>query len=143
MESTLKDRRIAVLVTLAAGVLAWSTYWALPLLVIAYLLARRTELVLTREVLLRVLDLFLSLLLLAVAAGLVIASLNVVARDGGIDLLSLINRGLKGLVSILTVVYGAISLGFTAFHAWRGQTHDPKLSMGILKALRGRRQVVA
>ena len=105
MESTLKDRRIAVLVTLVAGVLAWSTYWALPLLVIA--------------------------------------SLNVVARDGGIELLSPINRVLKGLVSILAVVYGAISLGFTALHAWRGQMHDPKLSMGILKALRGRRQVAA
>lgn len=143
MESTLKDRRIAVLVPLTAGVLAWSTYWALPLLVIAYLLVRRTELVLTREVLLRVLDLFLSLLLLVVAAGLVIASLNVVARDGGIELLSLINRVLKGLIPNLAVVYGAISLGFTAFHAWRGQLHDPKLSMGILKALRGRRQVAA
>lgn len=143
MESTLKDRRIAVLVPLTAGVLAWSTYWAPPLLVIAYLLVRRTELVLTREVLLRVLDLFLSLLLLVVAAGLVIASLNVVARDGGIELLSLINRVLKGLIPNLAVVYGAISLGFTAFHAWRGQMHDPKLSMGILKALRGRRQVAA
>lgn len=143
MESTLKDRRIAVLVPLTAGVLAWSTYWALPLLVIAYLLVRRTELVLTREVLLRVLDLFLSLLLLVVAAGLVIASLNVVARDGGIELLSLINRVLKGLIPNLAVVYGAISLGFTAFHARRGQLHDPKLSMGILKALRGRRQVAA
>ncbi len=143
MECTLKDRRVAALVPVTACVLAWSTYWALPLLVIAYLLVRRTALVLTREVLLRVLDLFLSLLLLAVAAGLVIASLNMVVRDGGIELLSLINRVLRGLVPILAVVYGALSLGFTAFHAWRGQVHDPKLSMGILKALRGRRQVVA
>ncbi|WP_207888077.1 hypothetical protein [Pseudomonas sp. 30_B] len=143
MESTLKDRRIAALVPVAAAVLAWSTYWALPLLLIAYLLVRHKAPALTREVLLRVLDLFLSLLLLALAAGAVIASLDVVARDGGIELLSLINRVLRGLVSILAVVYGAISLGFTAFRARRGQVHDPKLSMGILQALRGRRRVAA
>jgi glucan phosphoethanolaminetransferase (alkaline phosphatase superfamily) len=138
MESTLKDRRIATLVPVATAVLVWSTYWAIPLLVIAYLVVRRQPLVLTREVLLRILDLFLSILILAVAVGLLISALDVVARDGEIQLLQLLNRILKILLVIGLAGYGYISLGFSAFRAWRGQLHNPKLSIGILQALRGR-----
>ncbi|MDN6857448.1 hypothetical protein QO207_12705 [Pseudomonas sp. CAN2814] len=138
MESTLKDRRIATLVPVATAVLVWSTYWAIPLLVIAYLVVRRQPLVLTREVLLRILDLFLSILILAVAVGLLISALDVVARDGEIQLLQLLNRILKMLLVIGLAGYGYISLGFSAFRAWRGQLHNPKLSIGILQALRGR-----
>lgn len=143
MESTLKDRRIAALLPVAAGLLSWATYWAMPLLVFVYLLTRRKAPGLVREVFLRVIDLFISLLLLALALGAVIAGLEVVARDGGIELLSLVNRVLVELVSILAALYGIISLGFSAVRTWRGQLHDPKLSMGILQALRGRPRSVS
>lgn len=143
MESTLRDRRIAAVIPVVALLLSLATLWFLPLLILAYLVLRRTALPFARAVLLRVMDLFLSLILLALAFGAVIAGLDVVARDGEIELLSLINRLLMSGFSLAVDIYGAISLVFSGVRAWRGQLHAAKLSMGILEALRGNRQVTA
>ncbi|PJI49580.1 MAG: hypothetical protein CTR55_09515 [Pseudomonas sp.] len=143
MESTARDRRIAVLIPVVSPLLLYVSFWSAPLLVLGYLLLRRRALPLAREVMLRVLDLLLSVLLFSVAAGLLIGSLGVVARDGEIELLELASRALIGLFGILVTVYAVISLGFSAFRAWHGQLHDPKLSMGVLQALRGRPRTAA
>ncbi|QRY82184.1 hypothetical protein JVX91_14145 [Pseudomonas sp. PDNC002] len=141
MESSVRDRRIAAVIPLAALLAVLLSFWSLPFLALAWLLSRRKAPALVREVMLRVIDLFLSLLNLALAAGLVFAALDVVARDGEIERLALINRLLLSFLSVVLDIYGAVSLVFSSVRAWRGQLHDPKLSMGILQALRGRRQV--
>lgn len=140
MDSTLRDRRSAaaapLIYLLLSLLLPW---WSLVLLVVAYLVLGRTSLVFTREVVLKMLDLNLSILLIALGIGAFIAGIEVVARDGGLQWLSLLNQLLVKLLSLLALVYLLLSLGFTGVRAWRGQLHTPKLSMGIIEALRGRR----
>ncbi|WP_236173940.1 hypothetical protein [Pseudomonas pseudonitroreducens] len=138
MESTVRDRRIAAVVPIAALLAINLSGWMVLLLVLAYFLLRRWGLPLAREVTLRVLDLFLSLALLVAAASLLIGALGVVARDGEMAWLDLLCRALVVLFIVLVGAYAMLSLGFSAFRAWCGQLHDAKLSMGILAALRGR-----
>ena len=143
MDSTARDRRIAAVIPIAVLLALEFSFWSVPLMVLAYFLLRRWQLPLSREVMLRVLDLFLSLALLMAAGALLIGALGVVARDGEIALLELICRALVVVFIVLASAYTITSLGFSVFHAWRGQLHDPKLSMGILQALRGRPRIAS
>ncbi|MHB9797268.1 hypothetical protein ACYCAX_05545 [Pseudomonas sp. MT3] len=83
MESTVRDRGIAAaspLIYLALSlVLPW---WSLVALVVAYIALCRTALILTRDVVLKMLDLLLSIVLISLGVGALVAGMQVVASDG-------------------------------------------------------------
>ncbi len=143
MDSTVRDRRIAAAIPLVTLPVICVSLWFIPWLVLGYLLLGRRAPPLVREVTLRVLDLYLSLALIFVAVVLLIGSLGVVANDGEIKLWPQIKSVLVVVFSLLITGYVLVSSAFSVVRAWRGQLHDPKLSMGILQALRGRPRAAA
>lgn len=141
MESSVRERRTGALVAVGALVIGLSTLWSLPLLLLIYLLARKAMPLFVREVFLRTLDLYLSMGIFYGAGCLLVFAVGTVASDGDLRWLRVFNLGLAALVVVLPFGYGVVSQLFLAFHAWRGRLHDPKCSMGILQALRGRPRV--
>lgn len=119
MDSTVRDRRIAAVIPLATLPVIYVSLWVIPLLVLGYLLLGRR------------------------APPLVRGSLGVVASDGEIKLWPQIKSVLVVVFSLLITGYVLVSSAFSVVRAWRGQLHDPKLSMGILQALRGRPRAAA
>ena len=141
MNSTTKDRNTAAatpLMLLAASYLI--TPWLLPILpAILYFIYKRLSLNLAKDTTLKTFDLIISLILICLAVGLVIGSLQIASRDGDFTI-PLISSGL--LTNILVIIFGLyliyslLRLSITSF---KGKIYNPKLSMGIFEALRGKR----
>lgn len=133
------DRWIAVATSIALLALAillntWVT-WFLP--AVLYFVYRHCGWAQARETALRLADLHLSLLVLAIPLGLLLGALGIVANDAGISRLPII--GVSGLLIIALGIYALISYLFFSVKAYKGQLHSAKLNMGILEALRGKR----
>jgi len=116
------------------------TPWLLPFLpAILYFIYKKLSLNLAKDTTLKAFDLIISLILISLATGLVIGSLLIVSRDGEFTI-PLVSSGL--LTNILIIVFGLyliysmLRLSITSF---KGKIYNPKLSMGIFEALRGKR----
>lgn len=133
------DRRVAIatpITLMVFGLLidAWAI-WFLP--AVLYFIYRRRGWAQARETALRLADLHLSLLVLAIPAGLLLGSLVIVANDAGIG--SWPVKALSNLLIIALGLYTFISYIFSSVKAYKGQLHSAKLNMGIIEALRGKR----
>ncbi|MBB1520951.1 hypothetical protein [Aquipseudomonas guryensis] len=133
------DRWVAVatpVVLLALSVLlkTWAT-WFLPAAL--YFLYRRGGWAQARETALRLADLHLSLLVLAIPLGLLLGALGIVANDAGISRLPIV--AVSGLLISALGIYVLVSYLFFSVKAYRGQLHSAKLNMGIIETLRGKR----
>lgn len=141
MNNTTKDRITAAatpLMVLAASYLV--APWLLPVLpAILYFIYKKLSLNLAKDTTLKAFDLIISLILISIVIGLVIGSLLIVSRDGEFTI-PLVSSGL--LTNILIIIFGLyliyslLRLSITSF---KGKTYNPKLSMGIFEALRGKR----
>jgi hypothetical protein len=114
--------------------------WLLLLLPPAlYFIYRKLSLDLSKNTSLAIFDLIVSLVLIGLAAGAIIGSLLIVARDGEFTI-PLISSGL--LATTLTIVFGLYFLGSLiklSLMSYQEKPYRPKLSMGIFEALRGKR----
>ncbi|MEX6504675.1 hypothetical protein [Pseudomonas zhanjiangensis] len=141
MNATMKDRNAAAatpLMVLAASYLI--APWLLLLLPpVLYFIYKKLSLNLSKDTTLKTFDLILSIVLISLAAGLIIGSLLIVARDGEFTI-PLISSGL--LTNILIAIFGFYltwSLIKLSIMSFKGKAYKPKLSMGIFEALRGKR----
>lgn len=114
--------------------------WLLLLLPPAlYFIYRKLSLDLSKNTSLAIFDLIVSLVLIGLAAGAIIGSLLIVARDGEFTI-PLISSGL--LATTLTIVFGLYFFGSLiklSLMSYQEKPYRPKLSMGIFEALRGKR----
>ena len=114
--------------------------WAAPL--VLYVIYHSLKQPLAKEVCFKLFDLFLSLFLLSIFFGVIIGALLLVAKDGDFPIPGISDGLLKDLLLILLAAYMLFSLIKTNLLAFKGQTYQPKLSMGICEALRGKQAVI-
>ncbi|MDG9923534.1 MULTISPECIES: hypothetical protein [unclassified Pseudomonas] len=133
------DRRVAtatpLLVLLLNYLIGVWLFWLLPPLM--YFFYRKRGWLLARELSLKLTDLHLSLLVLAVPLGLLLGALGIVANDAEMPRWPL--EILTNLLIIALGIYILISYVFFVVKAYKGQLHSPKLNMGIIEAMRGKR----
>ncbi len=133
------DRWVAVATPiglLALGILlnTWAT-WFLP--AVLYFVYRRCGWAQARETALRLADLHLSLLVLAIPLSLLLGALGIVANDAGFSRVPVI--AVSGLLIFTLGIYALVSYIFFSVKAYKGQQHSAKLNIGIIEALRGKR----
>ncbi|MOA12253.1 hypothetical protein D3C78_1322310 [compost metagenome] len=141
MNTSTKDRTVAAATPFMVLVVSYLLApWLLLLLPPAlYFIYRKLSLDLSKNTSLTIFDLIVSLMLLGLAAGAIIGSLLIVARDGEFTM-PLISSGL--LATTLSIVFGLYFLGSLiklSLMSYQEKPYRPKLSMGIFEALRGKR----
>jgi hypothetical protein len=133
------DRRVAtatpLLVLLLNYLIGVWLLWVLPPLM--YFAYRKRGWSLARELSLKLTDLHLSLLVLAIPLGLLLGALGIVANDAEMPRWPL--EILTNLLIIVLGLYTLISYAFFVVKAYKGQLHSPKLNMEIIEAMRGKR----
>lgn len=141
MSTSTKDRATAVATPVVFLVASYVlTPWLmLILLPFLYFMYRKLSLNLAKEVALRLFDLVISLILIFICIGLVIAALSIVARDGQLTIPLISDGSIISICSFFANIYltgSCLLLSVKSFHV---KKHMPKLSMGIFEALRGKR----
>lgn len=141
MYTSTKDRAAAVatpvMFLIASYILTpWLMLIVLPLLYFVY---TKLGFNLAKDITLKIFDLVISLILIVLCVGAVIASLSIVARDGQFNIPFVSNGSIITICSILTNIYVTVCCLIFSVKSFHEKTHTPKLSMGIFEALRGKR----
>ena len=143
MEATRNERYIAgatpVLIFVSGYVSGWLIA-ALPILL--YFIYRKYSLNFAQTTVLKILDLSISLILLAFGLGLLNSALLIVAQDHNLTI-PLVSSGLsKYIIAIPLLIYYLVYLIMFSISSIRGKSLNAHLSFKIFETLRGKRAVV-
>ena len=141
MNTSTKDRAAAaatpVMFLIASYLLtSWLMLILLPFL---YFIYRKLGFNIAKDITLKIFDLVISLILIFLCIGAVIASLSIVARDWQFTIPFISSGSIITIFSIFTNIYVTVCCFIFSVKSFHEKTHTPKLSMGIFEALRGKR----